>query len=126
MDRHDEKLIAQARSDSDVLAVILFGSRARGEGGPSSDRDICLVLAAGAHTSSQSSEKRLAYLANFDLDIHVFQDLPLYIRQRVLREGRVIFCRDEKDLYALAFRSAQAFEDFKHLYHEYLEAVARG
>ncbi|MCS6937409.1 MAG: nucleotidyltransferase domain-containing protein [Candidatus Bipolaricaulota bacterium] len=39
-----EKLLEQARSDSAVLAVLLFGSAARGEEHSQSDLDICLVL----------------------------------------------------------------------------------
>jgi uncharacterized protein len=38
------KLVAQASQDTDVLAVILFGSVARGEQTAHSDVDICLVL----------------------------------------------------------------------------------
>jgi hypothetical protein len=34
--------------------------------------------------------------------------------------------KDEDALYEVAFRTAQAFEDFKHIYRDYLEQVARG
>jgi hypothetical protein len=57
------------------------------------------------------------------LDVHIFQQLPLYIRVRVLKEGRILFVRDENQLYELAFRTAQAFEDFKHIYYGYLKEV---
>lgn len=50
--------------------------------------------------------------------------LPLYIRVRVLKEGGILFVRDENQLYELAFRTAQAFEDFKHIYYGYLKEVA--
>jgi uncharacterized protein len=70
------------------------------------------------------SRKRLEYLAQVDLDVQIFQALPLYIRSRVLKEGRVLFVRNEDLLYEIAFCSAQAFEDFKHIYYCYLEQVA--
>jgi hypothetical protein len=57
-------------------------------------------------------------------DVRIFQQLPLYIRVRVLKEGRILFVRDENQLYELAFRTAQAFEDFKHIYYGYLKEVA--
>jgi hypothetical protein len=41
-----------------------------------------------------------------------------------LKEGKVLLCQDEDLLYEIAFRAAQAFEDFKHIYHGYLEEVA--
>ena len=91
------RLLERARRDPDVLAVILFGSRARGE------------ASAGS-----------------DLDVAIFQQVPLYIRSRVLREGTVLFVRDEEALYGLATRTARAFEDFRHVYREYLDQVARG
>lgn len=95
--------------------------RRGGRRGPGSDTDVCLILQPEALPAP--SKKRLQYLADFDLDVHIFQQLPLYIRRRVLREGRVLLSKDDDRLYAVALRTAQAFEDFRHLYEEYLEAV---
>ena len=120
------RLIARAREDPDVLAVLLFGSRARGGATPASDHDVCLVLAAPPRSDLDASEKRLQYLALGDLDVVVFQQLPLYIRSRVLRDGRVLFTRDEDALYAIAVRTARAFEGFRHIHRGYLDAVACG
>lgn len=118
------RLLQSARGDPDLLAVILFGSAARGDLAAASDIDICLVFGLGETDRPALSRKRLEYAA-LDLDVQVFQLLPVYIRRRVLREGSVLFCRDEDALYDLAFRTAQAFEDFRHIYYGYLEEVAR-
>lgn len=125
--RQLEELVAAARQDPDVLAVLLFGSTAREQEGPLSDVDICLVLVPGKGRLDQATLtlKRLEYLRRFDLDVQVFQQLPLYIRRRVLREGEVVLAKDADRLYDIAFRTAQAFEDFKHIYDDYLEQVAR-
>jgi len=121
-----EGLLARAREDRDVLAVFLFGSAARGEVGARSDIDVCLVLNEDAlGDPTDASHKRLDYLAAFDLDVRVFQQLPLYVRHRVLKEGRVLFARDEDLLYRLALRTVRQFERFKPIYHHYLEQVAR-
>ena len=40
------RVLDRARRDPDVLAVILFGSHARGEASVTSDVDLCLVLAS--------------------------------------------------------------------------------
>lgn len=119
-----ERLLQSARGDPDLLAVILFGSAARGDLAAASDIDICLVFGLGETDRPALSRKRLDYLRS-DIDVQVFQLLPLYIRRRVLKEGKILFCRDERELYELAFRTAQAFEDFKHIYYEYLEEVCR-
>ena len=47
------------------------------------------------------------------------------MRQRVLKDGEVLFCRDLDALYDVALRTVQAFADFKPLYDRYLDEVAR-
>lgn len=123
IDRRVGRLVSKAEADSDVLAVLLFGSAARGEAGKGSDVDVCLVLRAQVAGPLEASEKRLAYLSEFDLDVHVFQRLPLFVRRRVLREGRTLHCKDEDALYELAYRTARAWTDFRPRYLQYLEAV---
>jgi len=120
-----ELLLKKVQQDSDVLAVMLFGSVARGESSAQSDVDICLVLYPKRWQLEELARKRWEYL-RFDLDIKIFQQLPLYVRRRVLKEGIVLLVKDEDQLYELAFRTAKEFEDFKHIYRDYLEAIARG
>jgi hypothetical protein len=119
------RLVARAKDDREILAVILFGSRARGDASSASDYDVCLVLAA-PRSDLAAANKRLDYLAGDDLDVVLFHQLPLHFRSRVLREGQVLYTLDEDALYALAVRTARAFEGFRHIYRGYLDAVARG
>jgi len=125
-DKQLERLLSKAREDSNILAVLVFGSTARDEQTAASDVDVCLLLQPRKYDSLALSRKKLAYLQGNDLDVHVFQQLPLYIRRRVLKEGKILFARDLDALYALAFRTAQEFEDFKPIYRTYLAEVARG
>jgi len=125
-ERATAALIDVCRQDPTILAVMLFGSRARGEAHTASDTDVCLVLDFGFRDPLELSKKKHEYLSMFDLDLHVFQQLPLYMRHRVLREGRVLFCQDEAQLYELAYRTAQRFEDFRHIHESYLQEVAGG
>ena len=119
-----EELLQHAQTDPDILAVLLFGSVARGEHISTSDVDVCLVLQARQYSPLALSRKKLAYRQG-TLDVHVFQQLPLYIRRRVFKDGQVLWVKDTDALYALACRTAQAFEDFKPLYVMYLAEVAR-
>ncbi len=118
-------IVKQAEGDAMVLAVILFGSTARRERHRASDVDICLVLEPGTYALEVLMDIRLQYLAAFQADIQIFQQLPVYIRQRILKEGEVLFCRDQDALYDVALRTVRAFADFKPLYHQYLDEVAR-
>lgn len=123
-----ERLLAAAQHDPDVLGVLFFGSAAKGQAGPQSDVDVCLVLVPNRARPDRAMlmRKRLEYLKDFNLDVQIFQALPLYIRRRVLRDGKVLLVKDEDRLYEIAYRTMQAFEDFRHIYHDYLEQVARG
>ena len=118
------RLLSRVRDDADVLAVILFGSQARGAATAQSDIDVALVLAGADATDG--ARIQLAYLGESDLDITIFQRAPLHVRQRILEEGRVLFARDEDALYAVAIRTVRAWEDFKHIHRMYLDEVARG
>ena len=118
------ELIQTVRSDSRALGLILFGSRARGEQTALSDTDLCLVLIPAPYTPLELSEKKLEYLAKFSGDIHIFQQMPLYVKQQVLRDGEVLFCRDEDMMYELAFTAIREYADFEHVYRDYLKEVA--
>ncbi len=118
-----DTVLRMAKDDMDILAVILFGSEARGEVTAGSDTDVCIVLDHRFNPSAFSA-KRLQYLSVADLDIVIFQQLPIYIRHRVIKEGKVLFCRDVDMLYTITLRNARDFEDFRHIYMEYLGEVA--
>lgn len=122
-----ENLLTRVQQDEDVLAAFLFGSVAREEQSHFSDIDLCLVLAPKPLPFEPAglSRKRLDYLKDFSFDIQIFQQLPIYVRRRVLKEGQLLFVRDEARLYELAFRTAQAFEDFRPIYLSYLEEIQR-
>src|SRR5216684_4329688 len=49
------RVLERARRDPDVLAVMLFGSHARGEASAASDVDLCLVLASETLTNLEMS-----------------------------------------------------------------------
>jgi predicted nucleotidyltransferase len=120
-----EKLLTKAHQDEDVLAVFLFGSVVREEQAHLSDIDLCIALVPKPTPFEPTafSRKRLDYLKDFTFDIQIFQQLPLYVRRRVLKEGRILFVRDEALLYELAFQTARAFEDFRPMYLSYLEEM---
>lgn len=119
-----DQLLARVQNDPAVLAVILFGSVARHEQGPRSDVDVCLVLNPALPRPARAS-MRLAYSKESDLDVQIYQDLPVFVRRRVLREGKVLLVKDENLLYDVAFRTMKEVEDFRRIHDDYLGRVAR-
>ena len=115
-----DDLIEYAKKDDDVIAVMLFGSASRNE--PHNDIDIALVL----KNTENASKKRLAYLKEFDFDIHIYQQLPLYIQTRVLKEGKILHCKDEDMLYDIAYATIKEFNLFEPKYKDYLEGIVNG
>jgi predicted nucleotidyltransferase len=120
---HLDKLLTLAKKDKGVIAVLLFGSHARGNARPTSDIDVCLLL----RDKKDSFRKRLEYSTISDnMDVQVFQSLPAYIKKRILKEGKVLFCRDEDFLYRIAIETIKDFEQFPKAYSTYLEKVSHG
>lgn len=120
---HLDKLIKTVQQDSQVLAIFLFGSRARDDNYKKSDIDICLLMKPNSYTTMELSQKKLEYLKLFDMDIQIFQQLPLYIRVRIIKEGKNLFCANEDQLYQIVFRTIREFGDFEHIYRDYLKEV---
>ena len=117
-----EKLIEKIEKDSNALAVVLFGGYIRNE--RFSDVDVCIVLKPRKFAHLYLSKKRLRYSIAFpNLDVQIFQQLPLPLKMRILKEGKVMFCKDEDLLYDLAFSTIREFELFKPIYVSYLESV---
>lgn len=119
-----EKILKDVKKDNQILTLFLFGSAARGENYKKSDVDVCLVLMPGHYTHLELSQKKLKYLKSFNLDVQIFQQLPIYIKRRILKEGKVLFCRDEEKLYEVSFSVIREFADFEHIYQDYLKEVA--
>ena len=124
MEKGIEKTIEMAKKDSEVLAVALFGSHLKGKG---RDIDICIFLRKKL-TNLEMSKKRLSFLSALsdNFDVNIFQQLPLYIRKRILKEGKILFCKDEDVLYDLAFSTIKEFEFYEKLYNMYLKGIENG
>ena len=118
------EIVKAARHDPEVLALLLYGSAARGENSAVSDTDLCLVLTLRVHSALELSQKKLEYASRFLSHISIFQQLPLYVRQRALRDGKVLYCRDIDSLYEVAFVTIREFTEFEPTYLDYLKEVA--
>lgn len=124
IDAQLKNLVSKAEKDRDVLAVIIYGSYARDEA--YRDIDVCLVIDPSKEKEVDLAGKDIDYMGEFGLDIHTYQELPLYIQMRVLREGKLLLCKDEDALYDVSIRTSRYFEDYYPRYRAYLESVALG
>ncbi len=118
----NKKILDKFEKDKEVIAVLVFGSYARGE--EHRDIDICVVLDK-KYLNLEMSKKRIKYssLLSDKYDLNIFQQLPLYIRKRVLKDGKIILCKDEPLLYEIAFFTIKEFNLYEKGYKMYLEAI---
>ncbi len=116
------KFINKIKNQKQIIAVLLFGSYARGE--PNRDIDICLVLDKKYPNLSMTNLKiETSINLSSKYDVSIFQQLPLYIRKRILEESKVLFCRDENLLYEIAYKTIRDFNLFEKAYNYYLNAI---
>jgi len=124
MNQEIKKILNKAKKDKKVIAVALFGSSLKSRG---RDIDICLFLNK-KYSNLEMSKKQLEFLKGISnkFDIQIFQQLPLYIRIRILREHKILLCKNSDLLYEIAFSTIKEFGFFKKTYEMYLDAVKNG
>lgn len=112
--------------EQDVLLAYLFGSRARGNAGPLSDVDIGVLLTASHQDCGIGSERHLALfrlvsstLATDEIDLVILNTAPVTLRYRVIVEGKVLFCRDDRKRILFEVETAGRYLDTIPLRREY-------
>ncbi|NQE45231.1 hypothetical protein C5S31_04315 [ANME-1 cluster archaeon GoMg2] len=104
--------------DKRILAVLLFGSGAKGQADSRSDRDFCVIAPGVRDSSSMSAILRKIYV-NIDVrgkryDIWLFEELSLYMKAQVIENHRVVSCRDLPELYEYFYFYRKIWDDQKH------------
>lgn len=103
--------------DVGVLGVLLWGSTVTGEATPRSDVDVCVV--AGPDRTVDEVLRvawRTLHVTDdgVDLDVKVFEELPMFLKAAVLEDHEVLLCPDEPALYEHLFHYRKLWEDQAH------------
>lgn len=126
MDRviSDDRMAAMAGYLSTVPEVVLgflFGSYARGQGRPDSDVD-CAVLLADDVPPGAAFDLRLGVMDGLaraigrdDVDVAILNEAPLALAYRVLRDGKLLFCRDHAAYVQYRVKTLNLYFDFAPL-----------
>ncbi|GFO97322.1 hypothetical protein ig2599ANME_1522 [groundwater metagenome] len=83
----------------DVLAILLYGSAAKGDETPRSDIDVCIVAPQCKDRRGLSGE----VYRNLDVfskkyDVRIFEELPLHIQTRIIQSHVII---DTKNIFEM-------------------------
>jgi predicted nucleotidyltransferase len=114
------RAVALIRSGLDPAAVLLFGSHAAGRAVAASDVDLA-VLMAGRKPDWQFVQRLrvdLEDLLRAPVDLVVLDDASPVLAMQVLREGRLLACRDEEALEAFTVRTLSEYADLKIIRRE--------
>lgn len=109
-----DKFVKIAESDTQILAIFIFGSYARRE--IYRDVDIALVL-----NDSDSNASLIGKIGEFDrvvpsgleVDISIFNTLNLSIKSRILSEGILLYARNMDLVYDLSTEVIKEYADLK-------------
>ena len=120
MQEHFKKIIEKLKRKKEIIGIILFGSYLKNKK-YARDIDICILLNKKYNTS-YLAKKKLEYLKGLPdkYDVQIYQLLPLYIRTRILKEGKILYTKDIKKIYNIAYETIKDFEDFKRYYYDYI------
>ena|SRR3989344_3257080 len=110
--------IKKKRDFNKVKFVVLYGSYSKGKQNKMSDLDFC-VYYDGSKKDSYKMRMRLLGELGDKYDVQMFKSLPLFLRKEVLR-GKIVYLKDRKFIYDVAYSTIKEFDDFKKHYYLYI------
>lgn len=96
-------LIEIFKKQPEVNALYLFGSYARDNLKPLSDIDIAAFLKKGVSKADywdlrlEFMNKAAAILGTDEIDFVILNEAPFELGYNILKEGKILFCRNEKE-----------------------------
>ncbi|MCC7032089.1 MAG: nucleotidyltransferase domain-containing protein [Acidobacteria bacterium] len=112
-----DRLRAASAGISGVRLAFLFGSRARGQARRDSDIDVAVLLDEEAARADRGATIRQVAaelgrtVSAAHLDLVVLNDAPALLRQRVLRDGIVLYQRSPADRVRFAVKAIRDYQD---------------
>jgi uncharacterized protein len=112
-------ITAAAKADEHLTAVLLFGSYARMEQ-DYRDIDVAILLKGKTDHAKElfKYQEAAGETGNGMVDISILNDLPLNIKSRVLKEGKVLYVRDNEALYDFSIEVIKDWSEFRHRFIE--------
>jgi hypothetical protein len=108
----------------EVLIAYLYGSRVKGYSTPESDVDLGILIEENYNTFPLYPEqlsgeimKETGY--SMDVDIRILNHRNSRFVYTVIKEGELIYCRDEKRRVEFETEATRKYLDFKHIHEEY-------
>ncbi len=108
------KIVREISKRENVAGVYLFGSHATRKNNALSDIDLCVI----GNLKNKEKTDILGYTTD-NLDISFFNDLPIWIKIRVLKQGRALIVKDKEFIDKIKINIARKYLDFKYILNRY-------
>jgi uncharacterized protein len=112
-----EWLLSQSWSDK-VQFIILYGSVAQGYARYNSDIDLAVEMTGNIEYLTLISKELILKKPYDDLDLRLFEFLPIYIQKDALK-GLILYCQDNLKLYDIAYETIKKYLAFKPYLDDY-------
>jgi len=112
-------LSKRLQREENITALYLFGSAVKGYLNPLSDLDLAALLDKKIRQDKLFDEYLKIYditsdiLKTDEFDLIILNQAPLRFANNILRTGRLLFCKDTKQLSAFIEMNYKYFLDFK-------------
>lgn len=113
----DKKIIKDfefLKKEKKILAVLLFGSYPKNSFHEKSDKDICIVAPKMKPKEVLWNVFRRINVEEKKYDVHVFEELPLYIQMDIIEHNKPIIVRDKFELSEYFYIYRKKWRDQKH------------
>jgi predicted nucleotidyltransferase len=113
------QLVADLKTDEDIIALYSFGSQTSGYLKPLSDLDFAILLAKKLNKHVRF-DKSIDLIGKFngmlhtdDVDLVIMNDVPSRFIYNIIRTGKLLFCRNTRELADHIEKSVKTYLDFK-------------
>ncbi|MEM3398050.1 MAG: nucleotidyltransferase domain-containing protein [Nitrososphaerota archaeon] len=108
--------------EDEVLVAYLFGSYARGDQTAESDIDIAVLLSTPSHRVLEyylHLINELSRVSGGEVDLIILNTAPPLLKHQVIKNGIVVYRRDEKTRIEFEARAEDEYLDFKRVMERY-------
>lgn len=113
MDKDEDQIKRDLKSlQRHALAILLYGSKVRNESTERSDVDICVVAPNADHKELYREILRISGKGGYD--IKLFEKLPLFMKMEVIKNHKIIYTKNIRDLYEYFYRFRKLWKDQEH------------
>jgi len=115
------KVVEDIKKNEKVVAIILFGSLAKGRVTPLSDIDLAVII----KEPDPKTEAEIGSMCSRMIDISLFHKLPVYIQHSILKDGIVLYLKKEdEDFYKeVVLKVIRNYLEMEWIYRKRLKEV---